>query len=148
MSAQRSARRRIGTPAEVAAVRFLQDNGFPKADRQPLRGNRDAGDIRISDLIIAEVKAGQYAERASVRQIAEWLAETDRERCNAEAQIGVLIVRRYRRPVALWDVWLTLVELYDLTDVDGGGKLRHEDVKVPVRLSLADFCALAERAAA
>ena len=32
--------------------------------------------------------------------------------------------------------------------VDGGGKLRHEDVKVPVRLSLADFCALAERAAA
>ena len=48
--------RKRGTAAETAVTRWLRDHGFPHADRQPLRGGRDQGDIDITAGLIAEVK--------------------------------------------------------------------------------------------
>ena len=39
------------------AVRWFRDHGFPQADRQPLRGNRDAGDLDLAPGVVVEVKA-------------------------------------------------------------------------------------------
>ena len=135
--------RDIGTAGETAAKRWLQDNGWPDADRQPLRGTRDCGDLTVCryPLIVAEVKAGNAAETAPSGLIGQWLAQTETERVNAGAVLAVLIVRRHRRPVGLWDAhmpaegWLTLL---DGSDVGG------RDAPWPLRASLADWSCAAK----
>ena len=136
--------RDIGTAAETAAKRWLQDNGWPDADRQPLRGTRDCGDLTVcrSPLIVAEVKAGNAAETAPSGLIGQWLAQTETERVNAGAVLAVLIVRRHRRPVGLWDAhmpaagWLTLF--------DGSTDAAGWDSPWPLRASLGDWSAMAK----
>ena len=108
--------RDIGTAGETAARRWLQSDGWPDADRQPLRGTRDCGDLIVcrSPRIIAECKAGNAAETASSGLIGQWLAQTETERVNAGAVLAVLIVRRHRRPVGLWDApWSLRASLQD-----------------------------------
>ena len=86
-----------GTAAETAVVRWARLNGFPGADRQPLRGNRDAGDINLAPGLVLEVKnhagvagAGQPAPA----QLAEWMAQADLECANAGAAHCPLVVKR------------------------------------------------------
>jgi len=55
--------RDIGTAAETAVVRVLREY-FPEADRSPLRGHHDQGDIRGTGDFIWEVKAGNTARGA------------------------------------------------------------------------------------
>lgn len=85
-----------GTAAETACVRWLRENGFPWADRQPLRGNRDAGDLTIAPGLIAEVKSHKSAATGQPghKQLETWLEQTDIETLNAGAEHGVLIVKR------------------------------------------------------
>ena len=140
----RRSSRAVGTSAETAAKRWLIADGWPDADRQPLRGIRDCGDLTVcrSPRIIAEVKGGAAADTASAGLIAEWLAQTETERVNAGADLAVLIVRRHRRPVGLWDAhmpaagWLTLLD--GSTDVSGW------DAPWPLRASLQDWSAMAK----
>ena len=86
----------IGTAAETATVRWLRDNGFPWADRQPLRGNRDAGDIAVCPGVIAEVKAHKTAGKGQPgdAELAVWMAQTEKERIHAGAGIALLVVKR------------------------------------------------------
>ena len=137
-----SNRSRIGTPAETAAKRWLQDNGWPDADRQPLRGNRDQGDLIVcrTPLVIAEVKAGAQAENASDALIAAWLTETDTEAVHAGADLGVLIVRRFRRPVARWDAYM---RANDMALILTGASILYNAAPWPVRMTLADWSAAA-----
>lgn len=129
----------IGTAAETAVVRYLREHGFPGADRQPLRGNRDQGDITITAGVIAEVKAGHYAATASTAVIKQWLDETETERVNAGADIGVLIVRQARRGVNLWHVWQPAhTLLYTLT----GDALPTFAAPWPVCMALQDWAQL------
>lgn len=96
-----------GTRMETRAKRFLRDNGWPWCDRQPLRGNRDHGDLTVSrqPLIIAEVK---YRDRpVSQQQLADWMDETDKEAANANADLGVLIVARKGVQVGSWHAAMT-----------------------------------------
>lgn len=129
----------IGTAAETAVARFFQNDGWTDAERIALHGAYDKGDVRICSrpwTAIAEVKAGATAEAASPALIEQWLDETDTERRNAAATIGVLVVRRYRRNITAWDVWLPLKHLVWLeVGVYGGSD-------IPVRLSLGDFSEL------
>lgn len=122
---------------------FLQANGWPDADRLTLSGRYDRGDVVVcrAPLTIVEVKAGAQAEAASPGLIADWMAETDTERRNATAVIGALVVRRFRRNVAAWDVWLPLNHLVWLDTGAYGGST------IPVRMSLADFSDLLHTAA-
>ena len=73
----------------------------PDCERRALAGNRDTGDLTVCrrPLIVAEVKAGHAADKASPKVIADWLEQTDTEAVHAGAVLGVLIVaRKYRNP--------------------------------------------------
>lgn len=106
----------IGTRGESGVVNFAKGFGFPWADRQPLRGNKDTGDVLFCPGFIGEVKAGRAAWEASDNQVAAWLAETEREQDHAGADIGLLIVARYRQPVERWWGVMTIETMADLTD--------------------------------
>jgi hypothetical protein len=82
----------IGTAAETAVVRFLRANGFPAAERRALKGTLDEGDITGTPGICWEVKA--RSRPVSDTQVGEWLDEVADERINANADIGVVVIRR------------------------------------------------------
>lgn len=133
--------RAVGTAAESAVRNWLVDNGWPTARRQPLYGNKDQGDIIVCEQpkVLAECKAGAQAENASAALIDEWLAQTATERANAGALLGVLIVRRHRRPVPLWDAWMTAADwLLPLA----AQPVDVTDAPWPMRTSLADWSAI------
>lgn len=135
-----SAARKKGTRAETAAVKFLRDNGFPGADRQPLRGREDQGDIAVTAGIIAEVKTGQRATAESPAQVRAWLAETDRERLAAGADIGLLILHPRGRHPAAWHVWTTAQQWSVML---GGVSPSGPDESQPVMCWLGTWCDLA-----
>ena len=95
----------IGTAGETAVVRASILGGFEKAERLALRGAKDCGDVRLCEGVIVEVKAGHAAENASDAQIDVWLLDTERERRNAGAQVGVLVTKRKGVGAANADRW-------------------------------------------
>ena len=86
--------RDIGTRVESAIVKACRTAGFPYADRQPLRGNRDQGDIVVTPGVIIEAKGGKAAEQASDGQIEKWMSELDKAQQNADAEIALLVTKR------------------------------------------------------
>lgn len=84
----------IGTAAETAVVRAARAHGFGLADRLALTGALDRGDIGLCPGVVVEVKGGQAAKTASDGQIEKWLAETERERLNAGADVAILVTAR------------------------------------------------------
>jgi hypothetical protein len=68
-----SAARAKGTAAETAVVRFLQDHGYPHAERRALAGSQDRGDIAGVLGTVIEVKNCVRTE------LAAWLDEALRE---------------------------------------------------------------------
>lgn len=131
--------RAIGTRTESLVARWLQDNGWPTARRQPLYGNKDQGDIIVCEQpkVLIECKGGAAAENASATVIDEWLAQTATERANAGAVLAVLIVRRHRRPPALWDAWMPAGDWAGMLAASAVDEPR------PLRGSLADWSAIA-----
>lgn len=109
-----------GTWAESKVVTWARANGYPHADRQPLRGNRDAGDVALCPGVIVEVKSHNGAPAVGQpppSTLAAWMAQTEAERVNAHADVGVLVVKRRgtTNPGGWWayvPVW-TLAELID-----------------------------------
>lgn len=84
----------IGTARETAVVKHARVSGFPDAERLALTGSADQGDIRLCRGVIIECKGGATAKAAGFGQITQWAAETERERVNAGADLGVLVVQR------------------------------------------------------
>lgn len=84
----------VGTAAETAVVRYLRTHGWPHAERRSLGGAHDLGDITGTPGVCWEIKSGKTAERASDGLIADWLDETEAERRNAGADIGILVTKR------------------------------------------------------
>jgi len=115
-----------GTAGETAVVAFLQTNGFGTAERRALHGTYDLGDITGTPGICWEVKSGHAAETASDGLINAWLAETEAERNNADADVGVLVVKRKGKGSA-GDWWA----------IEWRGDPK--DHRYPVRLLLKDF---------
>jgi hypothetical protein len=105
-----------GTRAETAVLRYAQANGYPDAYRPALAG-ADLGDVHlVPGRLIAQVKAGKQAQAASLRDIDRWLADTDTQRREASATIGILIVQRRGlglTRVELWDCHLDIGWLVD-----------------------------------
>jgi hypothetical protein len=100
----------IGTRGETAVIRYARDHGFPAADRRPLKGSLDEGDILLCHQAILEVKSGKTAQNASYNQKLAWLAETERERVNAATLLGALVVQRRGFGVGRvesWEFWWT-----------------------------------------
>jgi hypothetical protein len=86
--------KQIGTRGETAIVNVLRANGFGGAERRALAGALDLGDILICPGVIAEVKWGKHAKTASLNDVCRWIGETQRERMNARAALGLLVIQR------------------------------------------------------
>lgn len=135
-----------GTRSETLAVRFLRGHGFPHADRQPLRGTQDQGDILISTSprIIAEVKA--RTRPVSIQQINRWWQQTEDEAVNARADLAVLIVHRSGISVAAWDVWMPAGEWAEVCHPHGpgGGFMDGPLLAAPLHTWAVSVCAWAD----
>jgi hypothetical protein len=94
-----------GTAAETALVRWLNANGWPGADRAPLRGNKDTGDITgIPDMVVSVKMRG----RDKPMDWPGWLRGVETMRLNAawwspdgvtlNRPHGLLVVRRSGHP--------------------------------------------------
>ena len=128
--------RSIGTRGESAVVKFLRTNGFPAAERAALHGSADAGDITGTPGVCWEVKSGKAAEACADGDLATWLAQTETERQNRQADVGVLITKRKgagHGNAGAWWAWLPLSQIFfgALTELA-------ELERIPVRLTLAD----------
>lgn len=84
-----SAGRAKGTRWESACVNFLREHGFTWADRLPLSGAKDRGDVTIGPgSPVHEMKSQNR------HSFAEWLDEANQEAQNARAPFGVVWAKR------------------------------------------------------
>jgi hypothetical protein len=130
----------IGTAAETAVVRYMQANGFPTAERRALRGSFDCGDVTGIPSVCVEIKGGQAAKTASDGQVAAWLDETDTERLNAHAEIGVLVMARAgigALNAGRWWAVLPFAYVNPQTAIDD-----QHLFNAPTRMHLSDACLL------
>jgi hypothetical protein len=136
----------IGTATETAVVNYLREHGWPHAERRALAGTHDLGDIIGTPGICWEIKGGKAAETAGDGQVAGWLAETERERWNAQADFGVLVMKRKACGTASVGRWWAVMQASDLAVVvrlgAGFGPSACSVVATPVRLHLADAVTL------
>lgn len=126
----------IGTAAETAVVKAARARGFPWADRYALHGRADIGDIALCPGVIVEVKGGDWARKASDSLIDDWLTETERERINARAAVGFLVVQRAAVGYAnahRWSAWWRMGHLMELIPHQG---IPVELWTLPIRLTL------------
>lgn len=130
----------IGTAAETAVVRYLRLHGFGQAERRALTGTYDQGDITGTPGICWEVKAGKAAKTASDGQVVAWLNETEAERVNARADVGVLVLARAGIGPLNAGQWWAVLPLRDLPRLYPG--VRQTDGLVPVRLHLSSVVGL------
>ena len=86
-----TASKQKGTAFETLVVRYLRENGFPYAERAPLAGNKDRGDITGTPGLVWECK------NAKTHRLGEWIEETQVEASNAGPDwYGILVVKRPR----------------------------------------------------
>lgn len=136
-----------GTAAETAVVRAIRPRGWPHAERRALAGVHDLGDITGTPGICWEVKGGDAARNASDGQITDWLAETEKERGNAGADIGVLVVQRGGVGAANAHRWWAHLTLGQVLTLGNGVSLGGSRVNpLPVRLLLEHACVLLREA--
>lgn len=132
----------IGTATETAVVHYLRGAGFPHAERRSLNGANDLGDITGTPGLCWEVKGGDAARRASDGQVTTWLVETEVERSNAGADIGILVLQRRGIGPTNAGRWWAIIPAWRLTGFANPSTawaatcLNH-----PVRLHLSDLCA-------
>lgn len=135
--------RGIGTTAETAVVRYLRTRGFNHAERRALTGAHDQGDITGTPGLCWEIKSGRAAETASDGLIQDWLEETETERLNAHADIGILVTKRPGygpNRAASWWAHLDLVSWYAL--LNAHRPLDQDLYSAPVRVHLSTLVPL------
>jgi hypothetical protein len=132
----------IGTRAETGVVRFLRTAGWPHAERRALAGVHDLGDVTGTPGIVWEVKARKKPPGDG--EIAAWMDETEAERNNADAEIGILVVRRPgygQERAGHWWAYLRLDALIAGNDSIIGSPRWYAARGVPVRLTLSHAAA-------
>ena len=84
-----SSPKRKGSAFERDVVHYLQEHGFPDAERAYGAGRpEDIGDVVGIPGVCCECKAHARLE------LAQWVDETERERLNARQPFGVVIAKR------------------------------------------------------
>jgi hypothetical protein len=83
-----SVNRGRGTAFETLIVRYLQSQGWVHAERRALHGTLDKGDITGTGPLVWECKNHKTLD------FSGWLKETEQERQNANADHGILVVKR------------------------------------------------------
>lgn len=147
------AHRDRGVLTERKVANYLRAHGFPHAERAVKTGMRtidravaDPGDITGTPGLVWQVKALRPLVAAE-REVVSWLHETERQRLDGKADLGVLVVRRDQRPESEWFAYLPLADLYGMRGLLLPGPLaeileRDALVAMPVRLYLGDLVTL------
>jgi hypothetical protein len=97
-----------GTLAETAVADYLRQT-FPAVERRTLSGANDKGDIAGVPGCAVEVKNQRSYK------IHEWMKETETERINAEAELGILVIKPNGVGVSNVDKWWAVVSLETIT---------------------------------
>lgn len=127
----------LGTATANAVVRVLRANGWPHAERRDEEGRWDRGDIAGSPGVVWQVKGGKAAREASDNLIEKWLNDTEAQRANDGAGIGVLVLHRKGIGYANAEKWFAIVR-EERRVPDGPPWTRA--VLVTVRYYLSDMC--------
>jgi len=101
-----SKQRAKGTVAETAVVNYLKANGFPDADRAPLRGVLDKGDVTGVRNVVIEIK------NQKTYSIPAWLRELETEITNASVEHGFLVVKPNGIGVSRVGDWWAILPLH------------------------------------
>ena len=97
-----------GTLAETAVADYLKQT-FPAVERRTLSGANDKGDIAGVPNCAVEVK------NQRTYKIHEWMKETETERINAEADLGILVIKPNGVGVSKVNQWWAVVSLETIT---------------------------------
>ena len=97
-----------GTLAETAVADYLKQT-FPSVERRTLSGANDKGDIAGVPNCVVEVK------NQRTYKIHEWMKETETERINAEADLGILVIKPNGVGVSKVNQWWAVVSLETIT---------------------------------
>lgn len=82
-----SASKQKGTAFETSLLPAFR-TVFPDADRMPLQGASDKGDLRLAKWIALEAK------NCARLDLAGWVAEVEAERVNLGALVGAVVHKR------------------------------------------------------
>jgi hypothetical protein len=84
-----------GTKAETAVVKWFIENGYLDAERIPLAGADDHGDVRPVRGLVVQVKDGYTNGREpSDRLIRDWMQDLAMQRVNGGHSLGLLVHKR------------------------------------------------------
>lgn len=133
--------KQIGTTGESAVKTAFLAAGFLDCRRVVLAGALDEGDLFVTapsgTVLCVEVKAGKAAETASQAQISDWIGETERERKNSGADVGVLVRKRAGYGASRAAQWWVEIDVHPR--MDGLLKVGYADDSFPIRLTLEDL---------
>lgn len=135
--------KQIGTAAETAVLRILLPY-FPEARRNVQHGAHDQGDI-FTESICWEVKGGNQARGSNGSGVAprgmltDWMRQTEAERLNAGATIGVLVMQRAGFGAQRAEHWWACLRADQFGIILGG---HGHAAPAPVRLELRDLLSL------
>lgn len=90
-----------GRYAENAVAAYMKETYWPYAERRRMKGSMDMGDVLPGNNapLVVEVK------NAKTSHIPAWLRETEAERLNANADIGLLVVKPKGMGAAKAPLW-------------------------------------------
>lgn len=98
-----------GTRAETNVVLYLNSHGL-RAERRPLAGSADQGDLRVilpdGTEVTAEVKAGKQTQNYPRSRVEEWRKQTLNEADNSGCPMSMLVIVRYKRRLRDVEIWL------------------------------------------
>ena len=97
-----------GTLAETAVADYLKQT-FSAVERRTLSGANDKGDIAGVPNCVVEVK------NQRTYKIHAWMKETETERINAEADLGILVIKPNGVGVSKVNQWWAVVSLETIT---------------------------------
>lgn len=102
-----------GTLAETAVVNYLRQF-WPSVERRALSGAKDKGDVAGIPNVVIEIK-----NHASYK-LTEWIKETEVERNNAQASVGILVIKPKGVGVSQVDKWYAVVPLETMVTLLNG----------------------------
>lgn len=95
----------LGTQAETWAADYFTVMGWPGTERRKLKGNKDRGDLNTGQpKLIVEVKADKKLA------YPQFLRETEAERVNAGAAVGVCVIKPPGIGRVRMNLWWMLME--------------------------------------
>ncbi|MER7076617.1 hypothetical protein SAMN02982929_05322 [Saccharopolyspora kobensis] len=115
--------RRKGIETERRVARYLNEHGWPKADRYVNNGYRTATRTAADPLDIRETPGLVWSVKYDAsHRIAAWFAEVEDKAAAVGADLGVLVERRpgYANPGRWW-AYITVADLHGLFAAAHGG---------------------------